>query len=199
MQPWSRVSQIDPSHFDAGVAYASVERHRMDDRSPAHLSHPDYGKTWKLITDGLADPAFVNAVREDPKRKRGLLYAGTEFGVYFSVDDGDHWQPLQLNLPVTSIRDLVVHGDDLVSLRTGALSGFSMTSRLCDRRPSMRTVQRRFSTNRKRPCASITMDFLELLCRPRSQPRRIRQMAPSSTTISPLIRRKSRSEFTMRA
>jgi photosystem II stability/assembly factor-like uncharacterized protein len=113
MQPWSRVSQIDPSHFDAGVAYASVERHRVDDRAPFIYRTQDYGKTWKLITTGLADPAFVSAVREDPKRK-GLLYAGTEFGVVFSVDDGDHWQPLQLNLPVTSVRDLVVHGDDLV-------------------------------------------------------------------------------------
>ncbi|MGA9669593.1 MAG: hypothetical protein WBQ94_10310 [Terracidiphilus sp.] len=113
MKPWSRVSQIDPSHFDASIAYVSVERHRVDDRAPAIYRTRDYGKTWKLITDGLAGPAFVNAVREDPKRK-GLLYAGTEFGVYFSVDDGDHWQPLQLNLPVTSIRDLVVHEDDLV-------------------------------------------------------------------------------------
>jgi photosystem II stability/assembly factor-like uncharacterized protein len=113
MQPWSRVSQIDPSHFDAAVAYASVERHRVDDRAPFIYRTQDYGRTWKLITAGLADPAFVNAVREDPKRKE-LLFAGTEFGVYFSVDDGDHWQALQLNLPVTSVRDLVVHGDDLV-------------------------------------------------------------------------------------
>ena len=113
MKRWGRVSQIDPSHFDAAVAYVSVERHRVDDRSPYIYRTGDYGKTWKLITDGIADPAFVNAVREDPKRK-GLLYAGTEFGMDFSTDNGDHWQPLQLNLPVTSVRDLVVHGDDLV-------------------------------------------------------------------------------------
>lgn len=113
MQRWSRVSQIDPSHFDAGVAYVSVERHRVDDRTPYIYRTRDYGKTWKAITEGLADPAFVNAVREDPKQK-GLLFAGTEFGLDFSVDDGDQWQPLQLNLPVTSVRDLVVHGDDLV-------------------------------------------------------------------------------------
>jgi photosystem II stability/assembly factor-like uncharacterized protein len=113
MKPWSRVSQIDPSHFDAGIAYASVERHRVDDQAPYIYRTADYGKTWTRITDGLAAPAFVNAVREDPQQK-GLLYAGTEFGVYFSVDDGDHWQPLQLNLPVTSVRDLVLHGDDLV-------------------------------------------------------------------------------------
>ena len=113
MKAWGRVSQIDPSHFDAAVAYASVEYHRVDDRTPYIYRTADYGKTWKLITDGLVDPAFVNAVREDPKRK-GLLYAGTEFGLDVSTDNGDHWQPLQLNLPVTSVRDLVVHGDDLV-------------------------------------------------------------------------------------
>ncbi|MGA2652181.1 MAG: hypothetical protein ABSF28_16735 [Terracidiphilus sp.] len=113
MKLWGRVSQIDPSHFDAAVAYVSVERHRVDDRSPYIYRTTDYGETWKLITNGLVDPVFVNAVREDPKR-RGLLYAGTEFGMDFSADNGDHWQPLQLNLPATSVRDLVVHGDDLV-------------------------------------------------------------------------------------
>ena len=113
MQPWSRVSLLDPSHFDAGAAYAAVERHRMDDQSPLIYRTSDYGKTWKSITAGLAAPAFVNVVREDP-RQRGLLYAGTEFWMYFSVDNGDDWQPLQLNLPVTSIRDLVVHDNDVV-------------------------------------------------------------------------------------
>ncbi len=113
MQRWARVAQIDPSHFDAGTAYAAVERHRADDQSPYIYRTKDYGKTWELITSGLAMPAFVNAVREDPKQK-GLLYAGTEFGMYVSFDDGAHWQTLQLNLPVTSIRDLVVHGDDLI-------------------------------------------------------------------------------------
>jgi len=113
MQPWSKVSQIDPSHFSAAVAYVSVERHRVDDQAPYIYRTSDFGKTWKGITTGLAAPAFVNAVREDPEQKE-LLFAGTEFGMYFSVDDGDHWQPLQLNLPVSSVRDLVVHGDDLV-------------------------------------------------------------------------------------
>ena len=113
MQRWGRVSLIDPSHFDSAIAYAAVERHRMDDQSPYLYRTRDYGKTWESITTGLAAPNFVNAIREDPKQK-GLLYAGTEFGVYVSFDDGGHWQPLQLNLPVTSVRDLVVHGDDLV-------------------------------------------------------------------------------------
>jgi photosystem II stability/assembly factor-like uncharacterized protein len=113
MQRWGRVSLIDPSHFDPAVAYAAVERHRMDDQTPYLYRTRDYGKSWENITTGLAAPNFVNAVREDPKQK-GLLYAGTEFGVYVSFDDGGHWQSLQLNLPVSSVRDLVIHGDDLV-------------------------------------------------------------------------------------
>jgi photosystem II stability/assembly factor-like uncharacterized protein len=113
MLPWGRVSQIDASHFDAAVAYVSVERHRMNDQSPYIYRTRDYGRTWDSITTGLAAPDFVNAVRQDPKQKN-LLYAGTEFGVFVSFDDGGHWQPLQLNLPVSSIRDLVIHGDDLV-------------------------------------------------------------------------------------
>jgi photosystem II stability/assembly factor-like uncharacterized protein len=113
MQPWGRVSQIDPSHFDAATAYVSVERHRIDDQTPYLYRTRDYGKTWQSITTGLAAPNFVNAVREDPKQK-DLLYAGTEFGVFVSFDDGADWQPLQFNLPVSSVRDLVIHGDDLV-------------------------------------------------------------------------------------
>jgi photosystem II stability/assembly factor-like uncharacterized protein len=110
---WSKISLIEPSHFEAGVAYAAVERHRLDDRAPYLYRTRDYGKTWTAITTGLADPNFVLAVREDPLQA-GLLFAGTEFGVYVSFDDGEQWQPLQLNLPVSSVRDLVVHGDDLV-------------------------------------------------------------------------------------
>jgi photosystem II stability/assembly factor-like uncharacterized protein len=113
MTNWSRVSLIDPGHFEAGTAYASVERHRADDQASYLYKTHDYGKTWQSITTGIAAPAFVNAVREDPKQ-RGLLYSGTEFGVYVSFNDGANWQPLQLNLPVTSIRDLTIHGDDLI-------------------------------------------------------------------------------------
>jgi photosystem II stability/assembly factor-like uncharacterized protein len=116
MTAWSRVSGIEPGHFDPGVAYAAVERHRADDQRPYIYRTKDFGKTWEAITTGLAAPAFVNAIREDPKRTglRSVLYAGTEFGVYVSFNDGDNWQPLQLNLPVTSVRDLTVHGDDLI-------------------------------------------------------------------------------------
>ena len=108
---WSKVGIIDASHFDANTAYIAVDRHRLDDFRPYVYRTHDGGKTWTLITDGL--PTVVNAVREDPVKK-GLLYAGTERGVSVSFDDGDHWQSLQLNLPATSVRDLDVHGDDLV-------------------------------------------------------------------------------------
>ncbi|HVN10131.1 MAG TPA: glycoside hydrolase, partial [Patescibacteria group bacterium] len=111
--PWSKVSMIEASHFDAGEAYAAINAFRLDDLRPHVLRTRDSGKTWQEITSGLPGDEPVNAVREDPAR-RGLLYAGTEGSVYVSFDDGDHWQSLQLNLPHTSMRDLVVHGDDLV-------------------------------------------------------------------------------------
>jgi hypothetical protein len=110
---WSMVSIIDASPFDAGTAYAAVDRHQTDDLNPYVYRTHDFGKTWTKINEGIPAPAYVHAVREDPQR-RGLLYAGTEMGVYVSFDDGDHWQPLQLNLPVASVRDLVVKDNDLV-------------------------------------------------------------------------------------
>ncbi len=113
LSAWSKISLIEASHFDPAVAYAAVDRGPLDDRTPYIYRTRDYGATWQLITSGIAAPAFLRAVREDPQSK-GLLFAGTEFGVYVSWDDGDHWQSLQLNLPVTGVRDLTVHGDDLV-------------------------------------------------------------------------------------
>lgn len=113
LSDWSKISLIEASHSDQAVAYAAVDRSRLDDRAPYIFRTRDFGATWQPITNGIAPTAFVRAVREDRKRK-GLLFAGTELGVYVSFDDGDHWQPLQLNLPVTSVRDLTVHGDDLV-------------------------------------------------------------------------------------
>jgi hypothetical protein len=104
---------IEASHFDPSVAYVAVDRHRLDDQTPYLYRTRDYGQTWQLITTGIAANSFVNAIREDPQ-KRGLLFAGTELGIYVSFDDGAHWQPLQLNLPVTSVRDITIHGDDLI-------------------------------------------------------------------------------------
>jgi photosystem II stability/assembly factor-like uncharacterized protein len=109
---WSKVSQIEAGHYDADTAYASVDRHRLGDRDAYIYRTHDGGKTWTKISDGIPSGAFVNSVKEDPKVK-GLLYAATELRVYVSFHDGDHWQPLQLNMPATSVRDLIVHGDDL--------------------------------------------------------------------------------------
>ncbi len=111
--PWSKISLIEASYFDPATAYAAVDRHRMGDRNPYIFITHDYGKTWTLSVDGLAAPDFLRAVREDPKQKN-LLFAGTEFGLYVSFDDGSHWEPLQLNLPVTSIRDMNINGSDLI-------------------------------------------------------------------------------------
>jgi photosystem II stability/assembly factor-like uncharacterized protein len=110
---WSKVGMLEASHFDRDVAYAAIDRHRLEDRKPYLYRTRDGGRTWRAIVAGIRNGDFVNAVREDPVR-RGLLYAATELGVYVSFDDGDHWQPMQMNLPRTSVRDLDVHGDDLI-------------------------------------------------------------------------------------
>ena len=109
---WSRISLIEASHFDPAEAYAAVDRHRLDDQKPYLYRTRDYGATWELITSGIGASSFLRAVREDPQT-RGLLFAGTELGIYVSFDDGDHWQSLQLNLPTASVPDLIIHGDDL--------------------------------------------------------------------------------------
>ena len=113
LTPWSKVTHMEASHSEASTAYAAVDRHRLEDYQPYIYRTRDFGKTWQRLTNGIPDGSFLNCVREDPYRK-ALLYACTERGVYVSFDDGDDWQPLQLNLPVTSVRDLVVHEDDLV-------------------------------------------------------------------------------------
>jgi len=113
LSPWSKVTQISASHFDEQTAYASVSRFRINDMHPYLYRTHDGGKSWKLITAGLPDFGPVDTVREDPVRK-GLLFAGTENAVWVSFDDGDHWQSLQLNLPHTSMRDLWIHGNDLI-------------------------------------------------------------------------------------
>jgi photosystem II stability/assembly factor-like uncharacterized protein len=113
LTPWSKVGIIDASHFDAQTAYAAVDRHRLDDNRPYIYRTHDGGKNWSLIVTGIPSDESVNVVREDPKR-RGLLYAGTERHVYVSFNDGARWQPLQLNLPPASMRDIVFNGDDII-------------------------------------------------------------------------------------
>ncbi len=113
LSAWSRISLIEASHFDPATAYAAVDRSRLDDRKPyLYITH-DYGKTWKLAVSGIAPTHFLRSVREDTEQ-RSLLFAGTEFGIYVSFDAGDQWQPLNLNLPVTSIRDMTLNGSDLI-------------------------------------------------------------------------------------
>ncbi|MFZ0819879.1 MAG: hypothetical protein WAM91_07405 [Candidatus Acidiferrales bacterium] len=115
---WSKVALMEASHFDAGTAYAAVDRHRLEDYKPYIYRTHDGGKTWKVIANGIPEGSYVNAIKEDPGRK-GLLFAGTELGVYVSFDDGENWQSLQQNLPRSSARDFVIHGDDLIVATNG--------------------------------------------------------------------------------
>ncbi|CAN5548006.1 hypothetical protein BH18VER1_BH18VER1_07030 [soil metagenome] len=109
---WQKISLMDASHFDANTAYAAVNTLRLDDDRPHIYRTTDAGRTWKEIIRGIPDGQTVNVVREDTQR-RGLLFAGTERAVYMSLDDGENWQPLRLNMPATSIRDLIVKDDDI--------------------------------------------------------------------------------------
>ena len=118
MSEWSLISMIDTSTFDAGTAYLAVDRHELDDFGPYIYKTTDFGRSWEKITNGIPDNTFVRVVREDTERK-GLLYAGTETGVFVSFDDGKGWQSLQLNLPVVPIHDMVVKNNDIVAATHG--------------------------------------------------------------------------------
>lgn len=115
---WATVSMIEISKHDPATCYLAVNAYKMDDFSPYIFKTTDYGVTWSLLTQGIPREAFVRVVREDPNR-RGLLYAGTETGAYVSFDDGGHWQPLQMNLPIVPITDMVVKNNDLVAATQG--------------------------------------------------------------------------------
>ena len=113
LRAWDKVSIIDAGHFDVDTAYIAVNAIRRDDMRPHIYRTHDGGRTWTRIVNGIRDNGPVNAVREDPKQ-RGLLFAGTEREVVFSADDGERWQPLRMNMPASSVRDVVIHDDDLV-------------------------------------------------------------------------------------
>ena len=115
---WAKVATVDVSATTPGSVYAAVDNHRQDDFRPHVLRTRDAGKTWSEVVNGLPATSFVDVVRADPV-KSGLLYAGTDLGVYVSFDDGDHWQPLQSGLPPAWVRDLLVHGDDLIAATQG--------------------------------------------------------------------------------
>jgi photosystem II stability/assembly factor-like uncharacterized protein len=118
VEAWSKISLIEASHFDAGTAYAAVDRHRLGDIRPyIYITH-NYGRSWTEMNDGISAPSYVHAVKEDPVR-RGLLFAGTETGVFVSFDEGAHWQSLQLNLPTSPVRDLAIEQGDLIAATHG--------------------------------------------------------------------------------
>ena len=110
---WSRVTMVEASHFDPNAAYASVDRHQLQDFEPYIYRTRDLGQSWQKITNGLPAGVYVHSIKEDPQR-RGLLVCGTERGAFLSFDDGGSWQPLQLNLPVTSVRDFAFYENDLI-------------------------------------------------------------------------------------
>lgn len=114
MPEWSMVSLLEPSPFDAGTCYMAATRYKLDDYKPYLYKTTDYGQTWTQINAGIPEDDFTRIIRCDPARE-GLLYAGTELGVYVSFDDGGNWQPFQLNLPVTPIHDLLVKNNDLIA------------------------------------------------------------------------------------
>ncbi len=135
---WQKISLIEAGHFDASIAYAAVNTLRIDDLRPHIFATPDSGKTWTEIGNGIPAGQIVNAVREDPERK-GLLYAATEKSVYVSFDDGANWESLRLNLPASSVRDLIIKNDDLVAATHGR--GFWILDNI--------TPLRQFNRNRR--------------------------------------------------
>jgi len=115
---WSSVSSIEASHFDAAVAYMAVNRNPLDDLRPHIFQTRDFGKTWQETVNGIGETHFVRVVREDPVRQ-GLLYAGTEQGVYVSFNNGGNWQPLRLNMPMVAVHDLAIEQGDLIAATYG--------------------------------------------------------------------------------
>lgn len=118
LHEWSRVNMIEPSPFDANTAYAAADLHFSDDFHPMIFKTTDLGKSWTEITNGIAKNAYPHSIHADPKR-RGLLYAGTELGIYVSFDDGANWQSLQLNLPTAPVYDTALRGNDLIAATHG--------------------------------------------------------------------------------
>nr|WP_321415160.1 glycosyl hydrolase [uncultured Allomuricauda sp.] len=118
MPEWNMINSIEPSAFDEGTCYVAATRYKLGDFAPYLYKTTDYGKTWTKITDGIEDEHFTRVVREDPKRK-GLLYAGTETGMYISFNDGAHWEKFQLNLPIVPITDLTIKDDNLIVATQG--------------------------------------------------------------------------------
>ena len=154
MPEWIQINSLDASPFDAGTAYVAATMYKHDDYKPYLYKTSDYGKTWKKITNGIPDGAFTRVIREDPN-KRGLLYAGTETGMYISFDDGANWQSMQFNLPVDPITDLAIHKreKELVAATQGRsfwiFDDLPMLHQLMDAGGFRAAVRHRNSSNRR--------------------------------------------------
>ena len=118
MPEWMMINSIEPSHFDEGTCYIAGTKYKTGDFAPYLYKTTDYGKTWKKITAGIADEHFTRVLREDPNQK-GLLYAGTETGMYISFNDGSSWETFQLNLPIVPITDLALKNNNLIVATQG--------------------------------------------------------------------------------
>ena len=179
---WAKVSLIDAGRFNPATAYAAINTLRLDDLRPHILGTHDGGATWTEIVSGIPAGETVNAVREDPKKK-GLLFAATERAVYVSFDDGLRWQALRQNMPVSSVRDIIVKDDDLVAATHGRGSGSWMTSRRSGRWALRRATRTRCCSSP--PRAGASAGTRAPTCRGRSKSPRepIRPTAfPSTTT-----------------
>jgi hypothetical protein len=180
LTPWSKVVMMDASHFDANEAYAAIDRHRLTDNEPYIYRTKDGGKSWQKITRGLPPGVYMQTVKEDPKR-RGLMAAGTELGVFISFNDGDEWQPLQLNLPATSNRDLAFHDNDLIVATHGR--GWVLDDVSVLRQIGSRSAQpTRFSSSRPTRSSSRRRPTMGRRRRRTSRGPRVRRSARSSTT-----------------
>ncbi len=118
MPEWTMINSIEPSSFDEGTCYVAGTRYKWGDFQPYLYKTTDYGKSWTKITNGINEEHFTRALREDPKQK-GLLYAGTETGMYISFNDGKNWKPFQLNLPIVPITDLTIKDNNLIVATQG--------------------------------------------------------------------------------
>ncbi|TLF46346.1 WD40/YVTN/BNR-like repeat-containing protein [Maribacter aurantiacus] len=118
MPEWNMINSIEPSAFDEGTCYVAATRYKLGDFQPYLYKTTDYGQTWTKITNGINEEHFTRVLREDPKRK-GLLYAGTETGMYISFDDGSNWKPFQMNLPIVPITDLTIKDNNLIVATQG--------------------------------------------------------------------------------
>jgi hypothetical protein len=179
---WQKVSLIEAGHFDANTAYAAVNTLRIDEVRPHIFATHDSGKTWTEIVNGIPAGQIVNAVREDPQHK-GLLFAGTEKGVYVSFDDGANWESLRLNLPASSVRDLIIKDDDLVAATHGR--GFWILDNITPLRQSKSVAAVADPGSKSSPAAISGRDYKDTLLFKPQTAMRVRGNLNTDTPLPP--------------